>query len=212
MKRIVVIIMAVVAASFMPATASAQFNISNALNALFGGSKKTEQQVEQKSPYQLIAEAAPTAREIVGTWTYDSSDAEYLGSNQLANLAISQVKGVALSKLESYGITKGSFKVQIRRNGTGTITMGDKTLSGNYDYNPTPGAILFTGKVNGVSLSCNGFLKMKSGKLVVMVDADDAISAFKQAYPEYANHQLIQTLGGVLASFSEIYGAIYLTR
>lgn len=204
--------MAVVAASFMPATASAQFNISNALNALFGGSKKTEQQVEQKSPYQLIAEAAPTSRDIVGVWTYDSADAEYLGSNQLANLAISQVKGVALSKLESYGITKGSFKVQIRRNGTGTITMGDKTLSGNYDYNPTTGAILFTGKVNGVSLSCNGFLKMKSGKLVVMVDADDAISAFKQAYPEYANHQLIQTLGGVLASFSDIYGAIYLTR
>lgn len=204
--------MAVVAASFMPATASAQFNISNALNALFGGSTKTENRTEQKSPYQLIAEAAPTSRDIVGVWTYDSSDAEYLGSNQLANLAISQVKGVALSKLESYGITKGSFKVQIRRNGTGTITMGDKTLSGNYDYNSTTGAILFTGKVNGVSLSCNGFLKMKDGKLVVMVDADDAISAFKQAYPEYANHQLIQTLGGVLASFSDIYGAIYLTR
>lgn len=204
--------MAVVAASFMPATASAQFNLSNALNALFGGSTKTENKTEQKSPYQLIADAAPTAREIVGTWTYDSSDAEYLGSNQLANLAISQVKGVALSKLESYGITKGSFKVQIRRNGTGTITMGDKTLSGNYDYNPTTGAIVFTGKVNGVALSCNGYLKMQSGKLVVMVDADDAISAFKQAYPEYANHQLIQTLGGVLASFSDIYVAIYLTK
>ncbi len=213
MKRITVIL-ALAVAMFLPASASAQFNLSGMLNSLFGG-QKTQDTTEQQTvvnPYQAIADAAPTARQILGTWTFESAEAEYLGTNVLADLAISQVEGYVIQKMESYGFTKGSFSIHLRRNGTGIITMGNRTLEGRYNYNAETGAITVTGTINGKHLSCSGYVKMSNGKLVALVNADEAIEAFKTAYPEYATHQLIQSVGGVVKSFEGVYGAATFTR
>lgn len=214
MKRIIVLLIAAVAV-LLPDAASAQFNLSGVLNSLFGGQKsQTEEQTPNQTvdPYEAIAQAAPSARDILGTWTYDSAEAEYLGTNVLADLAISQVEGYVMQKVESYGITRGSFTILLRRNGTGVITWGSRTLDGRYKYNPETGAITVTGVLNGATLSCSGYVKMEGGKLVALVDANEALAAFKTAYPEYANHQLLQSVSAVAQQFSGIYGAATFTK
>lgn len=210
MKRIL-ILLAVAAASMMPADAVAQFNLSGALNALFGNTNTQEQTMPQ-DPFLLIAEQAPSARELVGTWVYDSAEAEYLGDNPLAEFALSKVEDYAIQKIESYGVTRGSFTVQMRRNGTAIIVYGTNTLTGRYTYNPDTGAIAVSGVVNGTSVSCNGYVKLVDGTLVGLVNAKDALAAFTKAYPQYSSHQLVQTVGGVISSFDGIYGAITLTK
>ena len=69
-----------------------------------------------------------------------------------------------------------------------------------------------SGVLNGATLSCSGYVKMEGGKLVALVDATEALAAFKTANPENANHQLLQSVSAVAQQFSGIYGAAAFTK
>ena len=249
MRKVVHLAVVVAVAVMLPATASAQFDLSRALGAFFGAITKTEQtekkeqaeqtkeqtekkeQVEQtkpqtqrpqqnpfemlqqlqqqqqpqKSPFEILAENAPSARQLQGSWLYSDAGAEYLGVNPLADMAIAQVEQYAKSRIVAAGIKPGSFSVTLRRNGTGTITFGEHTLSGRYVYNAENATIIISGTINNVAVSVSGYVRYADGNLDILVEATSALDALLKVYPELATDQTVQMVSGMLSSFPGVY-------
>lgn len=250
MRKVVHSAVVVAVAVMLPATASAQFDLSRALGAFFGAITKTEQtekkeqaaeaeqhkeqtkeqteqtkpqaqrpqqnpfemlqqlqqqQQPQKSPFEILAENAPAARLLQGSWLYSDAGAEYLGVNPLADMAIAQVEQYAKSRIVAAGIKPGSFSVTLRRNGTGTITFGERTLSGRYVYNAENATIIISGTINNVAVSVSGYVRYADGNLDILVEATSALDALLKVYPELATDQTVQMVSGMLSSFPGVY-------
>lgn len=246
MRKVVYLAVVVAVAVMLPATASAQFDLSRALGAFFGAITKTEQtekkeqaaeaeqtkeqteqtkpqtqrpqqnpfemlqqlqqqQQPQKSPFEILAENAPAARLLQGSWLYSDVGAEYLGVNPLADMAIAQVEQYAKSRIVAAGIKPGSFSVTLRRNGTGTITFGERTLSGRYVYNAENATIIISGTINNVAVSVSGYVRYADGNLDILVEATSALDALLKVYPELATDQTVQMVSGMLSSFPGVY-------
>lgn len=246
MRKVVYLAVVVAVAVMLPATASAQFDLSRALGAFFGAITKTEQtekkeqaaeaeqtkeqteqtkpqtqrpqqnpfemlqqlqqsQQPQKSPFEILAENAPAARQLQGSWLYSDAGAEYLGVNPLADMAIAQVEQYAKSRIVAAGIKPGSFSVTLRRNGTGTITFGERTLSGRYVYNAENATIIISGTINNVAVSVSGYVRYADGNLDILVEATSALDALLKVYPELATDQTVQMVSGMLSSFPGVY-------
>ena len=250
MRKVVHLAVVVAVAVMLPATASAQFDLSRALGAFFGAITKTEQtekkeqaaeaeqtkeqtagqteqtkpetqrpqqnpfemlqqlqqqQQPQKSPFEILAENAPGARLLQGSWLYSDAGAEYLGVNPLADMAIAQVEQYAKSRIVAAGIKPGSFSVTLRRNGTGTITFGERTLSGRYVYNADNATIIISGTINNVAVSVSGYVRYADGNLDILVEATSALDALLKVYPELATDQTVQMVSGMLSSFPGVY-------
>ena len=241
MRKVISYAVVVAVAMMLPATASAQFDLSRALGAFFGAITKTEQksdakeqpteqkaeskseaqqpqanpfdmlqqlqtqQQPQKSPFEVLAENAPSARTLQGSWLYEDAGAEYLGNNPLADMAIAQAEQYAKAKIVAAGIKPGSFKVALRRNGTGTITYGERTLTGRYVYNSENATIIISGTINNVSVSVSGYVRYSEGHLDILVEATSALDALLKVYPELATDQTVQMVSGMLASFPGVY-------
>ena len=247
MRKVVHLAVVVAVAVMLPATASAQFDLSRALGAFFGAITKTEQtekkeqaeqtkeqtkeQAEQtkpqaqrpqqnpfemlqqlqqqqqpeKSPFEILAENAPAALQLQGSWPYEDAGAEYLGVNPLADMAIAQVEQYAKSRIVAAGIKPGSFSVTLRRNGTGTITFGERTLSGRYVYNAENATIIISGTINNVAVSVSGYVRYADGNLDILVEATSALDALLKVYPELATDQTVQMVSGMLSSFPGVY-------
>ena len=249
MRKVVHLAVVVAVAVMLPATASAQFDLSRALGAFFGAITKTEQtekkeqaeqtkeqtekkeqaeqtkpqtqrpqqnpfemlqqlqqqQQPQKSPFEILAENAPSARQLQGSWLYSDAGAEYLGVNPLADMAIAQVEQYAKSRIVAAGIKPGSFSVTLRRNGTGTITFGERTLSGRYVYNAENATIIISGTINNVAVSVSGYVRYADGNLDILVEATSALDALLKVYPELATDQTVQMVSGMLSSFPGVY-------
>lgn len=250
MRKVVHLAVVVAVAVMLPATASAQFDLSRALGAFFGAITKTEQtekkeqaeqtkeqteqtkeqteqtkpqaqrpqqnpfemlqqlqqqQQPQKSPFEILAENAPAARQLQGSWLYSDAGAEYLGVNPLADMAIAQAEQYAKSRIVAAGIKPGSFSVTLRRNGTGTITFGERTLSGRYVYNAENATIIISGTINNVAVSVSGYVRYADGNLDILVEATSALDALLKVYPELATDQTVQMVSGMLSSFPGVY-------
>lgn len=250
MRKVVCLAVVVAVAVMLPATASAQFDLSRALGAFFGAITKTEQtekkeqaaeaeqhkeqtkeqteqtkpqtqrpqqnpfemlqqlqqqQQPQKSPFEILAENAPSARQLQSSWLYSDAGAEYLGVNPLADMAIAQVEQYAKSRIVAAGIKPGSFSVTLRRNGTGTITFGERTLSGRYVYNAENATIIISGTINNVAVSVSGYVRYADGNLDILVEATSALDALLKVYPELATDQTVQMVSGMLSSFPGVY-------
>lgn len=250
MRKVVHLAVVVAVAVMLPATASAQFDLSRALGAFFGAITKTEQtekkeqaaeaeqhkeqtagqaeqtkpqtqrpqqnpfemlqqlqqsQQPQKSPFEILVENAPAARQLQSSWLYSDAGAEYLGVNPLADMAIAQVEQYAKSRIVAAGIKPGSFSVTLRRNGTGTITFGERTLSGRYVYNAENATIIISGTINNVAVSVSGYVRYADGNLDILVEATSALDALLKVYPELATDQTVQMVSGMLSSFPGVY-------
>ncbi|MBO7314862.1 MAG: DUF4923 family protein [Alistipes sp.] len=250
MRKVVHLAVVVAVAVMLPATASAQFDLSRALGAFFGAITKTEQtekkeqaaeaeqhkeqtagqaeqtkpqtqrpqqnpfemlqqlqqsQQPQKSPFEILAENAPAARQLQSSWLYSDAGAECLGVNPLADMAIAQVEQYAKSRIVAAGIKPGSFSVTLRRNGTGTITYGERTLSGRYVYNAENATIIISGTINNVAVSVSGYVRYADGNLDILVEATSALDALLKVYPELATDQTVQMVSGMLSSFPGVY-------
>lgn len=253
MRKVIFQVVVVAVAMLLPATASAQFDLSRALGAFFGAITKTEQsekreqteqkaegeqtkgdtkpqtqqpqqnpfemlqqlqqtQQPQKSPFEVLAENAPSARSLYGNWLYEDAGAEYLGNNPLADMAISQAEQYAKAKIVAQGIKPGSFSVYLRRNGTGTITFGERTLSGRYVYNSENATIIISGTINNVAVSVSGYVRYSEGHLDILVEANSALDALLKVYPELATDQTVQMVSGMLASFPGVYAKAAFTN
>lgn len=205
MKRLFILTLVVMVSMVLPTHVSAQFDLGKAFNKLIGND-------DEPSPYELIAQNAPATSDIIGTWIYDNADIEYFGGNILADYAISEAKSYALSELRKAGVTSGSATLTIKRNGNGVIKWNGETAEGRYSYDESSGSLVITAVIEGKQVQCNGFVRLADNRLTLLIDANDALQAFKTAYPNEANSTAVSLAEGVLSNFSQIYGAGYFRR
>lgn len=209
MRRLLSIaFVALVAVVALPTTASAQFDLSK-VGELFGAKKPSQ---PAKSPYQTLAENAPQLKSVVGTWKYDHLYIEYLGTNAFAQTAIAQLDTYFKSELSSVGMQPGCFTLTLRTNGKGSIAYEDYLFEGTYTYDATKALFTLTATAQDKTITCRGYLKVVSGKLVVMMNAKDAVAAALTIFPELATDSTMVTIQGVVESFPGIYISMRYTR
>lgn len=199
MRRIITLISLCLALVAMPMSASAQFDLSK----LFGGSKTTTT-TTTADPYKKLAESAPAASALEGVWSYDSASFSYVGNNPLAQMAVAQLDPVLADVLRQMGVTKGSAQLQLK-GGKGTITHGKQSLGGEYRYTRSTAGVVASTTIDGKKISASGYIKCSAGKLTVMLDVKQMITAIKTVFPEYAKDQNLILVETLLRDIGDVY-------
>ncbi len=204
MKRFTLIVLLVgVALVVRPAEAAAQIDLSRAIGVLLGGETSSEQ-----NPFERIAEAAPSARDVVRTWAYERLFFDYLGANNLATVALQQLDNTVQAALKREGIVAGAFTMTLKRNGTGFLMHEGYAVDGEYAYSEDNGRVTIATTIDGTRYECGGFLTMRGDNLVVMVDARDAFEVFLASSPQYRTDPTVVGIRDILQSFKGIFISI----
>lgn len=192
----------------MPCGASAQLDLSK-IGSMLGGTPTKP----KTSPYQALAESAPAKGSILGAWSYDSFDIEYLGNNSFAGSAIAQVELYAQQEIAAAGITLGYYAITLRSNGRGVFTYGDYVYECGYSYDASSAHVELKIVVDGgTTILCNGFITMKGDKLGLMLDAEDVVCAVATLLPDVVTDQTYVALKSAVDSFPGIYITTYYNR
>lgn len=205
MRRVVLLFIAILTLS---GTASAQFDLSKALGSLLGGD--TEQSTT--TPYDELAEAAPSRSAIMGTWQYKAARLEYLGGNSLAGAAISQLEGVVAAELKRWGVVEGCCSLTLRRNGMAVIATRDALQDCTFMYNTHTAQMQLSVLVDGRSFSIDSYVKMPSNRMAILLDAKDVMDMVLKLQPELANNSSVVAVKSILDNFSDIYISIIFVR
>lgn len=199
MKKLVVMLSAALLCG--AGSVSAQFSLSGALNTLFGGS----QQQPAAAETVVSADNAPTKRALSAKWTFDRSAVEYRGDNALARMAVGSLKEQLAEMYAKMGLTKGCGTIQFRHNGTVQAAMQGHEISGRYDYDASTGRITLRATIDGRSVECSGCVALQQGKLTLILDVNEALKAFKTAFPEMADHQTVRSAAPIVESMPGLY-------
>ena len=206
MKKIALLL--TIAALCGAGSVSAQFSLSGALNSLFGGSQQQQSSVETA----VSADDAPTKRALAAKWTFDSSAVEYRGDNALARMAVSGLRDQLADIYVKMGLTKGCGTVQFRQNGAAQAVMQGHKIDGRYDYDASTGRITLRATIEGRSVECSGYVALRDGKLTLILDVNEALAAFKTAFPEMADHQYVRSVAPIVESMPGLYAGGVFTK
>jgi hypothetical protein len=88
----------------------------------------------------------------------------------------------------------------------------DNLQDGTLIYDETTSGMKLSTEVDGKKYSADGYLRIVSDRLLVMVDARDVLKILIQSYPELATDQTYITAQGVLQSFGDVYLSIIFVR
>lgn len=210
MRKIIIIALLAVVGLMTTTEASAQFDLSRALNSLLGAERADAEPA--KSPYAVIAESAPQASKLTGVWLYNSAAVDYLGTSPLADVALSQLEGYALAELRGAGVLPGYFGLTLRRNGVAYLSHEDQIFEGRYRYNPDDASVVIEATINNTPMSLGGYIKQESTRMEVLIDAEDAMSLFLELFPEYNTNSMVVSANSVIKTFGDIYISIRFTR
>jgi TolB-like protein len=200
-----------VAMMLAPATAMAQLDFGAALGAFLGAAQP--QQQNTVSPYDAIRDNAPAKSKILGTWQYKSASLEYLGTpNPIADVALAQVEGIGISALQSRGVVEGCCSLTLRRNGMAILATRDTLQDGVMTYDEESAKVEFSTTVEGVTYTAKGYIRIVSDRLVVLLDARDAMNIVAKSTPSITSDQMFLTAKEVLKTVGDVYLAIAFVR
>ena len=200
-----------VAMMLTPATAMAQLDFGAALGAFLGAAQPQQQDVV--SPYDAIRENAPAKSKILGTWQYKSASREYLGTpNPIADVALAQVEGIGISALQNRGVVEGCCSLTLRRNGMAILATRDTLQDGVMTYDEESAKVEFSTTVEGVTYTAKGYIRIVSDRLVVLLDARDAMNIVAKSTPSITSDQMFLTAKEVLKTVGDVYLAIAFVR
>lgn len=172
------------AALFFSAQADAQINLGNILkNVVSGGSsEKTTTETTSSSNSEgsgilsaltsiFSSDKVATEDKIIGTWVYEEPAVVLSSDDMLKNiggkLAASTVETKLKSKLESYGLKKGSVTMTFDKSGNFTQTLLGKKLSGTYTIEDKNIVLKYGGKVSQIV----GTTQLDGDNLLIVMDA-----------------------------------------
>lgn len=202
MKKTLIILLALVTFVALPESAVAQVDLTKALGGLLGGSSKSSSAAT--SPYKKLADAAPAASTLYGSWSYDSATFTYVGSNPLADIVIAQLDPVILDVLKQMSVSRGSATLKLD-SGKGSITQAGSTLEGEYTYQRSTAGITVSAIIDGKSVSVSGYVKYAQSMLTVLLDVKQMLKAVKTVYPEYKNDQNVLLVESLLKDLGDVY-------
>lgn len=204
-------VLAVVGLVASTTDATAQLDLSRALNTLLGG-KENSAPATIKTPYDILAESAVAPSKLTGVWLYHSATVEYLGANPLADVALAQLEGYAQAELRGAGVLAGYFGLTLRRNGVAYLSHEDDIYEGRYKYNAEDASVAISTTLNDTTLSLGGYIKQSGTRMELLLDAADAMTLFKELFPEYKTNSMVISADAAIKSFGDVFISIRFTR
>ncbi len=202
MKRfVIVVVMAVAAALMLPATSSAQLNLSR----LLGGSQQQSTTATQSNdPYKRLAASAPAASTLNGEWLYSAASFSYLGSNALADIAIAQLNPAIADLLRHASITSGSAHLTLD-NGKGCVSHNGYKMEGTYTYTRSTAGVSLSTTLDGKTYSVGGYVRYSSDTLTVLLDARQLLKTMISVMPELRQDQNIVLIDTLIRDLGDVF-------
>ena len=136
---------------------------------------------------------------LVGSWTYAGPKLVFESENILSQLGgqvlsnnIEQKLGTYLEKM---GFKAGKSVLTLGNDGNCSLTLGSKTLTGTYAYDPSSNKMTLTGMFVTGQLPCT--VTVQNGQLLMLFDADKLLSIATAVGSKGSS-----SLGSVLGSYS----------
>ena len=186
-------------------TLSAQNSQAQSLDALLNGLSKllgatTETQQVAKPVY-------PTAEELLGTWVYQSPEMVYSGSDALATVAISSLKGQLPALASKFGIESGNVYATVSKKSI-KAWRGDQKSNASYSYIPANGQAIISGKFNDRKVILTGVVDVVDGNIRVLFKAKELMAIVAET-ETFKQNTTLQAIKGVIDRYPEIQvGAI----
>ena len=206
MKKIAILLLALISLVAVPESASAQFDLSKALGGLFGGSSSSSSTSTSStnSHYKKLADAAPALTTLNGTWSYEAAHFTYLGTNPLTDVILAQLDPIVLDVLKKMGVSRGSANIKLD-SGKGLIWQGNSSQSFKYTYDRSKARVVLSAVIDSKSVSVSGYVKLSSPMLSIMLDVKELIKAIKTIYPEYKGDQNLVLVETLLKDMGDVY-------
>lgn len=194
MKRVIfVVIFAAATLCHSSANAQSLTDLFKGLSSMFSS---TTTQTEVEKPVY------PTEKEILGTWVYTEPQVVYEGTDALASLAISTVKGQIPSIAQKFGVVPGQDYVVIKKSKITAFCAGKKATA-TYTYIPSAGKAIITGEHNGKKIIVTGYATIKNGQVTVLFDAKELV-AIAQQTETFKQNSTLQMMASVITGYPGI--------
>ena len=146
----------------------------------------------------------PSARDLVGKWSYQALTMEYTGNDALASLAISSAKEQLATLNTKLGLTPGKDYIQVKSNGSLTIGIGDEKISGRYSYIPPTGGLIITLGEDTHKIILSATATLRGEELYVMFNAKELIAIAEAGAPNIGEEQIFAIAKALINAYDGI--------
>ncbi len=202
MKKITLFILLLLAAPQSRAQ-----SLSDLFKGLFGSGRTEAAESKPEAP------KFPSASTLAGTWIYNEPIVDYTGSDMLAQMAVSALRGQASDLAAKMGLQAGRDKVRWADKGRVTLEIGDKSLEAAYNYTPATGTMELTLRAGERTATFRGTAEQTAdGALRLTFDATDCMRVIRTAAPEAMENTYFKTLNAIVEQYPGLRGGCKLTR
>lgn len=193
MKRQFILAAFAVALAAPVSAQSWQDLFKNALQSLTGTSSE---------PAATTAAPEPLSeKELLGTWSYQAPAMEYTGSDMIASLATSTLKGQLPSYYQQAGLHPGKATVTFTRRGVFKAALDKQKLEGVFRYDDDTGELTIECLFAGNPVSFTGRAKHADGVLTMLFEANAALGSLRASSQQYAQNQKLQQVAAILEHY-----------
>ena len=193
MKRQLILAAFAVALAAPVSAQSWQDLFKNALQSLTGTSSE---------PAATTAAPEPLSeKELLGTWSYQAPAMEYTGSDMIASLATSTLKGQLPSYYQQAGLHPGKATVTFTRRGVFKAALDKQKLEGVFRYDDDTGELTIECLFAGNPVSFTGRAKYADGVLTMLFEANAALGSLRASSQQYAQNQKLQQVAAILEHY-----------
>ena len=193
MKRQFILAAFAVALAAPVSAQSWQDLFKNALQSLTGTSSE---------PAATTAAPEPLSeKELLGTWSYQAPAMEYTGSDMIASLATSTLKGQLPSYYQQAGLHPGKATVTFTRRGVFKAALDKQKLEGVFRYDDDTGELTIECLFPANPVSFTGRAKHADGVLTMLFEANAALGSLRASSQQYAQNQKLQQVAAILEHY-----------
>lgn len=152
-----------------------------------------------------------TEDKIIGTWVYEEPAVVLSSDNQLKNLggklAASAVENQLRSKLEAYGLKKGSVTMTFDKSGSFTQTIKGKTVKGTYTIEDKNIVLKYGGKISQFI----GTTQLDGNDLLIVMDASKLLK-YVNMLGSVAQNSTLKTAASLVGSMDGLECGLKLVK
>lgn len=144
--------------------------------------------------------------QLVGTWKYSGAACKFESENLLKQAGGEFIASSVESKIDDafskIGIQKGTSSISFANDGTCSFAMGERAISGTYEFDQATGKLTVTGTV-GLVKTEGYVVKNSDGSISILFDADKLLDMVNMISAKTSNTS-IKTISSLLGSYDGI--------
>lgn len=152
--------------------------------------------------------------QLLGTWTYSGAACKFESENLLkqagGEFIASSVEGKIDDAFSKIGIQKGSSSITFASDGTCSLAMGSRAISGTYEFDQSTGKLTITGTIGLVSTE--GYIVKNSDSSISLLFGADKLLDMVNIVSAQTSNTTIKTISSLLGSYDGIKVGMNLTK